>query len=90
MKQLHLIVKGRVQGVGFRYFTQMEAMEHGIKGWVKNNDDGSVEIMAQGKQEDLSAFLSRIEKGSPFSKVDSVISEETPAAESLTKFTIKG
>jgi acylphosphatase len=44
MKQMRIIVTGHVQGVGFRYFTQAQALEHNITGWVRNNEDGTVEF----------------------------------------------
>ena len=46
---LHFLVKGRVQGVGFRWFVQREAAELGLRGWVKNTDQGHVEIVAAGE-----------------------------------------
>ncbi len=45
----HYLVKGRVQGVGFRWFVQREAAEIGLRGWVRNTDDGHVEIVAAGE-----------------------------------------
>ena len=48
MIQLRIIVSGKVQGVGYRYFSQMKAVQYGVKGWVKNLADSSVEIIAQG------------------------------------------
>ena len=44
----HYLVKGRVQGVGFRWFVQREAAEIGLRGWVRNTDDGHVEVVAAG------------------------------------------
>ena len=49
----HYLVKGRVQGVGFRWFVQREAAEIGLRGWVRNTEDGHVEIVAAGSAEDL-------------------------------------
>ncbi|MBP2079609.1 acylphosphatase [Oceanobacillus polygoni] len=63
MKYVSVNVRGRVQGVGFRYFTQHTAVECNITGWVKNEDDGSVHIEAQGNEEDMSRFLELIKKG---------------------------
>jgi acylphosphatase len=45
----HFLVKGRVQGVGFRWFVQREAAEIGLRGWVRNTDDGHVEVLAAGE-----------------------------------------
>ena len=49
----HYLVKGRVQGVGFRWFVQREAAEIGLRGWVRNTDDGHVEIVAAGEPDEL-------------------------------------
>jgi acylphosphatase len=49
----HYIVKGRVQGVGFRWFVQREAFEIGLRGWVRNTADGDVEVLAAGSEERL-------------------------------------
>lgn len=53
----HIIVEGRVQGVGFRYYTKEKANQLSLKGWVQNLTDGSVEIHAQGESENLNAFI---------------------------------
>ena len=50
---IHFLVKGRVQGVGFRWFVQREAAELGLNGWVKNTDQGDVEIVAAGDEASL-------------------------------------
>ncbi|ANB58398.1 acylphosphatase [Anoxybacillus sp. B7M1] len=69
MKRLHVIVHGRVQGVGFRYYAQHEALKWDLTGWVKNNEDGTVELEAQGHEERIHLFIDKIRQGSPFSKV---------------------
>lgn len=90
MVQLQIVVSGRVQGVGFRYFTQMKAVQYGINGWVRNRDDGSVEIMASGTEENLEQFASDIKKGNPFSKVDHIDIQETAVShENCHSFKIK-
>ncbi len=63
MKRAHIIYSGQVQGVGFRYTAQDIAMSLGITGWVKNLEDGRVEIVAEAKEEDLNEFLDKISKG---------------------------
>lgn len=65
MLQYRMVADGRVQGVGFRYFVQMEADRHKIAGWVKNRDDGRVEILAEGPEESLKNLPKRSEKGAP-------------------------
>lgn len=71
MRKLRLLVSGRVQGVGFRYFVYGTALELGeLYGRVWNNDDGSVEILVQsGNQQKLANFVQTIRKGNRFSKV---------------------
>ncbi|GAA0740373.1 acylphosphatase [Clostridium oceanicum] len=65
-------VYGKVQGVGFRYFTYYIAKSYKLTGWVKNCDDGSVAIEIQGKGTDIEKFLTKIRIGTPFSKVKKV------------------
>lgn len=72
---LHLVVSGRVQGVGFRYFAAHRARAHGITGWVKNRYDGMVEIEAEGLRGDLELFLTEI-KGGPSASHVTHVSEE--------------
>ena len=57
------VVSGRVQGVGFRWFVEREAATLGITGWVRNRDDGRVEVMATGTREQLSALDARLREG---------------------------
>lgn len=59
----HFIVKGRVQGVGFRFFTYHIANEYKIKGWVKNLWNGDVEVMAQGESQYIEVFKKFLETG---------------------------
>jgi len=63
MKRAHILYSGQVQGVGFRYTAQDIAMSLGLTGWVKNLEDGRVEIVAEGKEKDLNEFLDKISKG---------------------------
>lgn len=88
MLQYHMIADGRVQGVGFRYFVQMEADRHKIAGWVKNRDDGRVEILAEGPEESLKQFAEAVRKGSPFSNVTNVTIEESPRLKGYRTFSI--
>src|SRR5580765_6709723 len=84
------VVRGRVQGVGFRWFVEREAHILGIAGWVRNNHDGSVEVLAQGTRDQLSGLHSRLSEGPRAARVDSVqVSEESPTPE-LSSFRIEG
>jgi acylphosphatase len=84
------IVRGRVQGVGFRWFVEREAHILGIAGWVRNNHDGSVEVLAQGTRDQLSGLHSRLREGPRAARVDAVeVSEVSPVA-GITSFRIEG
>ena len=69
-------VRGRVQGVGFRYSTVREAQRLGLKGWVKNVNRGDVEVWAEGQEGKLKPFLTWLRQGNQFSRVDSVEKED--------------
>ena len=64
-EQIHLIVTGRVQGVGFRYSTRQQATALGLSGWVRNTSDGRVEIEAAGETPALDTFLQWCHEGPP-------------------------
>jgi acylphosphatase len=68
-------VVGMVQGVGFRYFTELAAEEIGLAGYVMNCSDGSVEVMAEGEREALEQFLRQLRQGPSGARVEGV--EET-------------
>ena len=83
-------VRGRVQGVGFRWFVEREAHILGIAGWVRNNHDGSVEVLAQGTRDQLYGLHGRLREGPRASRVDTVeVSEASPVA-GLRAFRIEG
>jgi acylphosphatase len=83
-------VRGRVQGVGFRWFVEREAKTLGISGWVRNNSDGSVEVLASGTQEQLSGLRSRLQQGPRASRVDNVEEAEAKPVAGLNTFRIEG
>ncbi len=88
----HYLVKGRVQGVGFRWFVQREASDIGLKGWVRNTDECHVEIVAAGDPKDLAELKDALRKGSRGSRVDAVIEHELAESEgeNLGEFNIEG
>ena len=88
----HFLVKGRVQGVGFRWFVQREAAEIGLRGWVRNTPDGHVEVLAAGEPDQLKDLLLALGKGSRGSRVDEVIEHELAESEgaALETFEIEG
>jgi len=84
------IVRGRVQGVGFRWFVEREAHTLGIAGWVRNNLDGSVEVLAMGTREQLAGLRSRLQQGPRAARVDNVEESESRPVEGLKSFRIEG
>jgi acylphosphatase len=89
---LHFLIKGRVQGVGFRWFVHREASELGLRGWVRNTDTGDVEVLAAGPPEDLAELRAALKKGSRGSRVDKIIEHELDESEAanLRDFEIQG
>jgi acylphosphatase len=71
-KAVHLIVHGHVQGVGFRYFTRQNANRLGLKGWVQNQYDGTVEVWAEGYEAGLRKLIQRVREGPSHARVDRV------------------
>jgi acylphosphatase len=71
-------VRGRVQGVGFRYFAELSANALGLAGWVRNRDDGSVEVYAVGTADQLSELAGLLWKGPRWAEVRGVDESEAP------------
>ena len=84
------IVRGRVQGVGFRWFVDHEARVLGLAGWVRNNVDGSVEALAMGTEEQHAALLSKLKQGPRAARVDEVQVAPAQPVAGLTMFRIEG
>jgi acylphosphatase len=72
------VVTGRVQGVGFRWFVEREAALLNLTGWVRNRENGTVEIMATGPREQLTALLGRLREGPRAARVDDVAVSPAP------------
>lgn len=87
-KAYKYIVKGMVQGVGFRYFTNNSARRIGIYGYVKNLFDGSVEVYAIGTDDQLKNLKKAISAGPSFSRVDEVIEMEMPVENRYRSFEV--
>ena len=88
----HYLLKGRVQGVGFRWFVQREAAEIGLRGWVRNTDQGDVEVVAMGEPKELAELKDALRRGSRGSRVDAVSEDEMAESEGakLGAFEIEG
>jgi len=89
---LHFLIRGRVQGVGFRWFVHREAAELGLRGWVRNTDSGEVEVLAAGDKESLDDLRVELRKGSRGSRVDTITEHELAESEAaaLGEFQIEG
>lgn len=84
------IVSGMVQGIGFRFSVAHRAAQLGVKGWVRNRSDGSVEVEAQGEAESLDRLDEYLRSGPPMARVDNVDRSDVPHEVDLYKsFTIK-
>lgn len=90
MQARRFLVRGRVQGVGFRWFVEREARMLGVSGWVRNNSDGAVEVFAQGTREQLSALRDRLQAGPRAARVDQVEVLEASPTKDLNTFRIEG
>jgi acylphosphatase len=88
----YYVVKGRVQGVGFRWLVHREAGLRGLKGWVRNTEGGEVEVMVAGNPEQLAELRAVLERGSRGSRVDAVQERDMDeaTAEGLESFQIEG
>ena len=88
MSYLKAIVKGRVQGVGFRYFVYDLARQYGLKGTVRNLYSGAVEVQADGNDEVLSTFLDALRAGPRMSQIDDVDTEWSKEEKGFRDFRI--
>jgi acylphosphatase len=84
-----IIVNGRVQGVGFRYFLQLTASKLNLTGWCKNLMNGDVEVEVQGLEKNVFSFVSEIKKGNGFARVDDIDVKDISVVENEKKFSVK-
>jgi acylphosphatase len=89
MVQYEIRIEGRVQGVGFRYFVQRRAAEFDISGWVMNQPDGSVLVMAQGNPQDMEPFIDHLKAGPSGARVTRFVKSEMPSLENFTGFQVR-
>ena len=88
MQAYVLIVSGQVQGVGFRWFTEREAVKRDIRGYVRNLEDGRVEILAQADPPALEEFCERIRFGPSASRVDLVVTRTVEVDPGIFSFRV--
>ena len=88
-RSLKLLVAGRVQGVGFRYFARSRAARHGVRGYVRNLADGRVEVVAQAGEAALAAFIEDLRVGPRTGAVRECRTEPLDGTDSYDDFTIR-
>lgn len=88
MRRARAIVTGRVQGVSYRAAAASEARRIGVVGWVRNRDDGSVELEVEGDDDKVAALLAWCENGPPMARVRNVTVEERSPVRTETAFAI--
>ncbi len=84
------LISGRVQGVGFRWFVEREARAIGVRGWVRNTDSGTVEVLAAGTGEQLSRLRKSLEQGPRAARIDEVQEFEEDQEAVENSFRIEG
>lgn len=87
-KGLHLLIDGRVQGVGYRWFARNAGRELGLTGKVRNLPDGRVEVHAAGDPEKLAELIGRLREGPPAARVQSIAEEELATVPDWDRFDI--
>lgn len=89
MVRYYVLAKGRVQGVGFRFFIQFNATSLGLTGYVRNLDNGSVEFEVQGNPALVSKLIEIASKGNRFIKIESLERKEISVVDKEKKFIIR-
>lgn len=89
MVAVHITIKGRVQGVGYRASAERQAVQLGLNGWIRNRVDGTVEAVAQGPQDKVDAFVAWCRRGPPAARVEMVESTAVPEQPDLTDFDVR-
>ncbi|MCK4311647.1 MAG: acylphosphatase [Candidatus Cloacimonetes bacterium] len=89
MKKLEIIISGRVQGVGYRFFVVHIAHSLNIRGSVKNTFSGKVKIIAVGEENDLNLFIAELRKGPMMARIDKVKVSELHSAKGYESFSIE-
>jgi acylphosphatase len=89
LKRISVLVTGRVQGVGYRYFTEDAANHFGLTGWVSNRFDRSVELEVQGETADIDEFFARLRMGPPLAHVADLRVNDLPVEAGEKGFEIR-
>ncbi|HUF26273.1 MAG TPA: acylphosphatase [Gemmatimonadaceae bacterium] len=88
MARVHLEIVGRVQGVGYRWFAREQARRLGVAGWVRNRDDGSVEVTASGPDELVASLVEELRAGPPGARIDGIRQLADPGGDLPHPFSI--
>ena len=89
MKAKRLLIRGLVQGVGFRFFTERAARHLGLRGYVRNLPDGRVEAVVGGPDEDVDAFIAQVRQGPAAGRVDQVDLSDVTLEDTVERFAIR-
>lgn len=89
MKCAHVVVKGMVQGVGYRFFCEREARKHDVSGWVRNLRDGNVELELAGQDDAVKDMLESLRSGHYSARIDDIIIDWLEYAGTHKKFEIR-
>ena len=90
LRARHYLVRGRVQGVGYRYFALGAAERLGVTGYVRNLASGDVEVYAEADEATLEAFKRELEQGPRMARVREVVESDLPFSGSYSSFLIRG
>ncbi len=86
--QVQVCIQGKVQGVFYRVHTQQEALRLGLRGWVRNMADGSVEALLEGEPDPIGKMIEWFKKGPPLARVDQVTTKNLPGLSDFKSFEI--
>jgi acylphosphatase len=89
VRHIHAIVHGRVQGVNFRYYTRQTAQQLDITGWVRNRNDGTVEVIAEGNEQALQSLIDFLKTGPAGARVDRLDVEWDESSGQYTSFSVR-
>ena len=87
-ERVHLMISGRVQGVGFRHYCVQVARQYGLRGWVRNSDDGCVEVTAEGEAARLEPFVRWCRHGPPAASVQACRESYAPSTGEFDAFEV--
>ena len=88
-EQRHVHIHGKVQGVGYRFFATRVARRMGLKGWIQNNRDGTVEALVEGEKKAIDEWLEELKEGPRYAEVTSIDQESKEFTGKLPDFDVK-